>query len=338
MYQAKYAQKLPDGRVQCLLCPHNCVIGEGKTGLCQTRVVKDGELWSRNYVVISGMSMDPIEKKPLFHFYPGHSILSVGTLGCNMRCYFCQNFNISQAYREGYKNMTTRVEPEELSRVASQQSSIGVAYTYSEPTVWYEYVLDTARLVHEAGLKNVLVTNGLINTVPLKELIPYIDAVNVDLKAFNSEHYRRLGGRLEIVKETIQRLFESGVHTEVTTLIVTGFNDRAEELEAAFQWLSSVSKDIPYHLSRYFPAYQAKKKATDTDFMKEMWKLSSRYLNYVYLGNMSGASNTVCPNCGHVLVERDIYQTEVTGIRIKNGKTICANCGSSVPFVMDSVL
>ena len=324
--EASYYEKKDAGKVQCHLCPHNCIISEGKRGICRVRTNEGGVLYTNIYGEVSSVAMDPIEKKPLYHFYPGHSILSVGTVGCSFHCMFCQNYSTSQ----NPDHATQYYSPEELVSVAESSNSIGIAYTYTEPLIWYEYVLDCCRLAHKAGLKNVFVSNGYINQEPLSELLPYADAFNIDLKAMNEEFYRKvIGGRLQGVLDTIAAISKHPQITlEVTTLVIPGYNDSDAEMEELAGFLSSLRVDIPYHLSAYFPMYQFTAPATSYETLKRLKELALKKLRYVYLGNVSGPTNTACHHCGSVLVERFGYSVRRDGY--SGGK--CDNCGESVPI------
>jgi pyruvate formate lyase activating enzyme len=269
-----------------------------------------------------------MEKKPLYHFYPAHTILSFGTYGCNLRCGFCQNWEIAHG-----SPSTVTVAPEAVVPMLTAQGPrcVAVAYTYSEPLVWYEFIYDTARLVKEAGFKNVLVTNGMINETPFRELLPYIDAVNIDVKSFRDEYYvKYCAGRLKPVLETVARARES-CHVEVTTLIVTGLNDSEEELGELAAWLGDLDPDIPLHFSRYFPNFELDLPPTPPQTLYRARELAQERLRYVYLGNIrdGDAGNTICPVCGAVVIRREGYMVRAPAL--KNGK--CAECGAVIPIV-----
>ncbi len=322
-------------KVRCNLCPHNCLISEEKSGICGARKNIGGLLYSLNYGVISGLSFDPIEKKPLYHYYPSSEILSIGTIGCNLHCPFCQNYHISRYFDNPDKDITQSSTPKDILSILENRPRIlsrplfgGAAYTYSEPLVWIEFVKETAILMKEKGYKNILVTNGYINKSPLAELLPLIDAANIDLKAFTDSNYRKLGGTLQPVLDSIIDFKNAGVHIELTTLVVTGFNDNLEELMGIIKWISDVDKSIPFHLSRYFPQYHYTEKATDIRFIEEVKRSAGEYLDYVYTGNMEGDSNSYCPSCKTILVERKGYMTSITGI--SGGK--CSGCGRKADF------
>ena len=272
----------------CNLCPHHCALAEGQVGFCHTRRNEGGQIKSLNYGRVTSLAIDPIEKKPLYHFYPGSVILSLGSFGCNMACPFCQNHTISQG---GEQEVRWQISPEQLVELAQETSqqhgSIGVAFTYNEPLLSYEYLRDTLPLLRQAGQKAVLVTNGQIEEEPLKELLPYVDAMNIDLKTFSEKTYAKLlGGSLQAAQRTIQMAAEAGVHVEVTTLVVPGISDDINEFCAEVDWLASVNREIPLHLSRYFPRYQYKAPATQLDKLYELQRIAQKRMKYVYLGNV----------------------------------------------------
>ena len=271
---------------RCELCFHRCELAEGQTGFCRARVCRDGAVVPLNYGKLTSLALDPIEKKPLRRFLPGSLILSVGSFGCNLRCPFCQNHEISMA-GDGMIQ-TVEVSPEQLADKAMgllPQGSIGVAYTYNEPLVGYEYVRDCATLIHDRGMVNVLVTNGTIAEKPWRELLPCLDAANIDLKGFTRSWYRRLGGDLDTVKRSITLAAEQ-CHVEITTLLIPGENDSAKEVRTLAKWLASVSPDIPLHLSRFFPRYQMQDRPpTPIDRVYQLAQEARTWLTYVYTGN-----------------------------------------------------
>ena len=271
---------------KCELCFHHCELAEGQTGFCHARICRDGAVVPLNYGKLTSLALDPIEKKPLRRFRPGSLILSVGSFGCNLRCPFCQNHEISMAGDDAIQ--TIEVSPEQLVDKAAElfpQGNIGVAYTYNEPLVGYEYVRDCAALVHDRGMVNVLVTNGIIAEKPWRELHPLLDAANIDLKGFTRSWYRRLGGDLDTVKRSITLAAER-CHVEVTTLLVPGENDSVEEVRTLAEWLASVSPDIPLHLSRFFPRYQMQDRPpTPVERVYQLAEEARTWLTYVYTGN-----------------------------------------------------
>lgn len=269
----------------CNLCPHLCDLAEGQTGFCQARTNRNGVIVCDNYGRLTSIALDPIEKKPLARFYPGSMILSVGSYGCNLRCPFCQNYEISMADKS---SQTVYLSPRQLIQKAQElvpQGNIGIAFTYNEPLVSYEYVRDCSMLAREQGLKSVLVTNGTIQKEPLLELLPYIDAMNIDLKGFTQEFYDMIKGDLQTVKETIV-LAAKSCHVEVTTLIIPDENDSEQEMEAISIWLASVNPEIPLHISRFFPKYKMQEKApTPVDTILRLREIAKKHLTYVYIGN-----------------------------------------------------
>lgn len=285
MTQAMFYEKMEYDKVHCYLCPHGCILSPEGIGACRARKNIDGQLHSLNYARVASISLDPIEKKPLVHFHPGKLILSVGTFGCNFKCGYCQNWSIAHRYAR-----TTTLAPSDLAEMALEyveKGSIGVAYTYNEPSIWYEYVLEAARLVRERGLVNVLVTNGFINSEPLDQLLPFIDAVNIDVKAFTERFYDRYcKGTLEAVMKTVEKA-AGNCHVEITTLVIPGLNDSPEEIGRLAKWLSSISTDIVLHLSRFFPNYQMNNiPPTPAATLEAARKSALAYLKYVHLGNI----------------------------------------------------
>lgn len=344
MKEAMYYEKKEgrDKAVQCFLCPHHCIIAPGKTGLCQVRQNRDGVLYSLNYGRVSSFHMDPIEKKPLYHFYPGTWIMSLGTLGCNFSCSFCQNASISQLPRgetdSYFRRLTEEVTPEEIGEVAvksQKRGSIGIAYTYNEPSIWFEYVLECSKEVKKRGLKNVLVTNGYLEIEPLKQLLPYVDAANVDLKAIDDSFYKKLcGGRLDPVLEYL-KIAKQEILIEVTNLIVTGENDSEEKIKALVDWVSeNLGRDTPLHFSRYHPDYRFDSPATSVKTLARAYEIAIEKLDYVYVGNVWGGSwdSTRCPSCHKVVVDRSGYQLREVNLKDRNK---CKFCGAEVAVVTD---
>lgn len=270
----------------CQVCMHHCSLKPGQRGICRARKNEGGEIVCENYGQVTSLNLDPIEKKPLNMFYPGSLILSVGSYGCNLRCSFCQNHEISMADKD--RAVSCRISPQELTERAQKYrpvGNIGVAFTYNEPLVGWEYVRDTAKLIHACGMKNVLVTNGSASPFVLEELLPCVDAMNIDLKGFRAEYYRRLGGDLDTVKAFIVRAAQS-CHVELTTLIVPGENDGLSEMAEEAAWIASVKRDIPLHITRFFPRYRmTDREATDVRRVYELKETAEKYLPYVYAGN-----------------------------------------------------
>lgn len=277
-----------DGRTTCLLCPHACTLAEGHVGRCRARGAHAGRIGAENYGRVTSIALDPIEKKPLAHFYPGSRVLSVGSYGCNLRCPFCQNASIAAA---GEDNVTWRVvTPEGLvARAAAERlrGNIGIAYTYNEPFVGYEFVYDCAVLAHESDLVNVVVSNGMINEGPLREILPLIDAVNIDLKGFDQRFYDLVDGDFATVRTTIETMAACPTcHLEVTTLIVPGENDDERTIDAAAAWLASLDPDIPYHVSRFFPCHRmTDRPPTPVRTVRSLAEVARRHLHRVYTGN-----------------------------------------------------
>jgi len=320
--EAMYYEKIEGGSVECRLCPHFCKIKDGKAGICRQRKNDSGTLHAMNYARITSSSMDPIEKKPLYHFQPGTWILSLGTVGCNFKCDFCQNFEISQG--DPY---TSTLDPAGAVEMAKANDSPGIAFTYNEPTIWFEFVLETAKLAREAGLISVLVTNGYINPEPQAELLPYVDGVNQDIKSIREDFYKdRCGGHVEPVLEAAKRYKEATL-LEVTNLIIPGRNDSEEDITGLRDWIAdNLGTDTPVHISAYFPRYKLKAKPTGKKTMEQAFEIMTKRMKYVYVGNMISAdgANTQCASCKAELVSRRGYGIKVTGL---DGNK-CSACGA----------
>ena len=280
-----------DGKAVCLVCPHSCQLADGQLGICGARQAKDGRVVAANYGQLSALALDPIEKKPLAEFCPGSTILSVGSYGCNLNCPFCQNSDIARMRTLALTRPVTFHKPEEIVEAALSlqgQGNIGIAYTYNEPLVGYEFVRDTAALAHESGLKNVLVSNGYVKAAAFTALLPLLDAANIDLKGFTQEFYDRVGAPqgLATVRRSIELAAEA-IHLEVTTLIVPGLNDSPEEIAALAKWLAGISPEIPLHLSRFHPAHRMlDKPPTPRQTIRELADVARQHLRKVYMGNM----------------------------------------------------
>lgn len=316
-------------RLQCLLCPHLCKIAEGKTGICGIRKNTGREIELITYGVISGYALDPVEKKPLYHFFPGRNILSIGSFGCNMKCDFCQNYTISQAVPG---RMKEEMMPDELLEAAhSASGNIGIAFTYNEPGIWFEFMRDVALAFKEKNLKTVMVSNGYISEEPLREVTEFIDAFNIDLKSFNEDSYRKLtGAHLEPVKKSLKLIADSGRHLEVTSLIIPGHNDNEKEMILQTEWIAGeLGKSVPLHLSRYFPMYKRGDPATSNETLLRLYEIASEKLDYVYMGNThtNEGQDTICPGCGTTVTYRSGYSIRTTNLD-KEGK--CLICGTLI--------
>ena len=317
-------------RLKCNLCPHGCIISDGRTGVCMVRMNEGGELSLPFYGRLSAVSTDPIEKKPLYHFYPGSSIFSVGFYGCSFRCPFCQNFRIAHSTPSG----GSRIEPEDLVETAMREGASSIAYTYSEPLIHFEWILETSKIAHKRGLSNVLVSNGYINREPAEELLPHIDAANIDLKSFRNDYYTKvIGGRVQPVLDFIA-LAARDTHVEVTTLVIPEETDSEEEISDIAGFLAELNPDMPYHLSAYYPTYKYTKRPTSPQKVLRLVDVAKRHLNHVYPGNVGTPEvSTECASCGNVLVLRRGYGVSLPGIeRDKPGHAHCSSCNAPVPF------
>lgn len=327
-----YTSKIEKG-VQCLLCPHLCKLREGEWGKCGARVNKDDKVIARNYEQVAALALDPIEKKPLYHFYPGTNILSVGTFGCNFKCAFCQNWQLAHGGEKGELISPAKLVGIAKAKAMQQEGNIGIAYTYSEPLMWYEYILDAAEEAKKFALKNVLVSNGFINPNPLAELLPYLDGANIDIKSFNPDFYNGIvGGDLKVVLNNTARFKKAGVHVELTYLLVTSLNDSYQETKAMVKWIKEeVGSDTPLHISRYFPNYKLDLPPTPMESLLQSYEAAKEELSYVYLGNVSceKGQDTICPSCGQILIKRNAYNTDI--IALENGR--CKKCHAQIPGI-----
>jgi len=326
----------PDGEnVRCDLCPKNCKIKSGYFGACGVRGSKNGRGIIPYYGLISALAVDPVEKKPLYHFKPGSKILSLGFAGCNLRCPFCQNWQISQINQCSQdfdiNDRSRRMQSADIISAALRQDSPSIAYTYSEPLVHIEYIMDCMTLARRHGIANVLVTNGCVKTEAAAAVLKLTDAANVDLKSFSAETYKKcLSGDLEAVLDFIRLCRKMNVHIEITTLVVPDLNDSKEELDAAADFIASVDKKIPWFLSAYHPDYRWNAPPTDTVFLSNAAKEAGKKLTYVYTGNFSSDNNTHCVSCGAVLVKRRGYNADTSGLI--NNK--CASCGKTADIII----
>jgi pyruvate formate lyase activating enzyme len=331
MKEAMLYERLADNKVRCTLCAHRCTIADGRVGVCHVRENTGGVLYTRVYGQTIARHVDPIEKKPLLHFYPGSTAYSVATPGCNFRCRWCQNADISQAPREEHFLLGEEASPEEIVAAAQRVGCRSIAYTYTEPTIFFEYTYDTARLAREAGLANVYVTNGYMTSEMLEVIHPYLDAANVDLKGFRDEVYRRYAGaHLQPVLDSLKTMVQLGIWVEVTTLIIPGINDDPQELQDAARFVAlELGPETPWHISRFMPAYQmAEVPPTPIPILLQAQEIGREAgLFYVYVGNVPGEANTTCHACGHLLVRRLGYQVVANDIA-PGGH--CPECGTPV--------
>lgn len=334
MNEAMFYKKLGDDKLQCYLCRHECIISEGKTGICAVRENREGTLYSLVYGKVISINVDPVEKKPLYHFLPGTDTYSFACPGCNFRCEHCQNYEISQMPRESQKIMGEEFSPREIVNDALAMGCKSISYTYTEPTIFFEYAYEIAKLAKKEGLKNIFVTNGYINEEPLRTIAPYLDAANIDLKGFTEEFYRKIcGARLEPVLESIKLHKELGIWIEITTLIIPDLNDSEEELRQAARFIKSVGEEIPWHVTAFYPTYKlTRKPPTPIETLRKARKIGlEEGLKYVYEGNVPGESggNTYCYNCGEMLIRR--YGFSVLENKIKISK--CPRCGAKIDGV-----
>lgn len=318
------------GRARCTLCPHGCLVADGRAGICRVRRAEGGKLYAWGYGRVSSAHLDPVEKKPLHHFFPGRMIFSVGGWGCNFRCSFCQNWTISQQA----PGAPAALSPEDIVSAASSDDSVGVAYTYNEPLVGFEFVRDCSALARRKGLKNVLVTNGYICPEPAAELLPLVDALNIDVKSMRESFYStHCGGTIRPVLDFCVQAKAAGCHVEITNLVIPGLNDSDEEASSLAGWISStLGPSTPLHLSAYHPQYEMNAPPTPPAVLERRRLRCLESLGHVYVGNVAspGGANTVCLKCGGTLVRRRGYAVDASGL---NGGR-CRACGSDSGIVV----
>ncbi len=326
--EARHYIRLNNAKVKCTLCPVDCEIKPQKMGICMGRENQDGVLVAVNYGNAIALHLDPVEKKPLYHFYPGRDILSIGQNGCNLQCPFCQNWQIARG--DGRKG--NYISPEKLASIALDYGSIGVAYTYTEPLVWFEYVFDSAKLIRQQGGVTVLVTNGHLYEEPFREILTVIDALNIDVKAFDESFYKRqCKGKMEPVLRNVEIAHKMGKMVEVTYLVIPTLNDSEDRIIEMVDWLSGISPDIPLHFSRYYPQYKASYPPTPPSTLFRFREIALNKLNFVYTGNIVDveSSTTYCPKCQSALIRRNGYTTKVVGLEGNR----CTNCHAQIHIV-----
>jgi len=329
----EWSRPISGGRVQCLICPHGCILIPGAVGRCGVRVAGVNRISNPYTFQLSVIRFDPVEKKPLFHFYPGRLVLSLGGVGCNLQCQWCQNYSISQCIPSDLHGLKSFSIPEILSVARSEPRSIGVAFTYNEPTVSLEFLLEVSRAFQQSGLICSMITNGFINQTPLGALCEVIDAFNVDLKGFNENFYRDCTtGHLSTILQSLRMIRTAGKHLEVTFLAIPELNTSFSDFEAMCRWIAdNLGADTPLHISRYHPAWQCGIQATPSDLLVALYEKAKINLNYVYLGNLSSNDyeSTNCPDCGMLLVERAGYQVIIRGME----QNRCSSCRRIIPGV-----
>lgn len=335
MKEAFFYHKLPASRVKCELCPHFCLISPGRRGICGVRENQGGVLYSLVYGKVIASHVDPIEKKPLFHFLPGSASYSIATEGCNLRCDFCQNWEISQLPRERKEIMGEEISPQTVIAEALRHSCQSISYTYTEPTIFFEYALDCAKIAKQKGLKNVFVTNGFTSGPVVEKIAPYLDAANIDLKSFREEYYHKIcGAHLDPVLETHKLMRKLKIWIETTTLVIPGINDSEEELAAIAGFIKNeLGEDVPWHVSAFRPAYKMlDRPATPAETLVRAREIGLQQgLKYVYAGNLPipGSEDTSCSKCKTVLINRFGFSIEKN--ILKAGK--CPVCGTAASGV-----
>ena len=323
-----------DNALNCKICQRRCIISPGKTGFCGMRENVDDKIYSLNYAAVSSAAVDPIEKKPLFHFYPGSMVFSLGSVGCNFRCRHCQNWGISQAELE---NIPTRdMLPKDAIRLTKEYECKSIAWTYNEPTMWFEYTLDSAKIARKEDIKTIYVTNGYMSEESFQEIKPYLDAANIDLKGMTEKFYQDLcEARLEPVLDTIVRMHDAKIHIEVTNLMIPGYNDSDEDIRSLVKFMADeVGVEVPLHFTRFFPQYQMQElPPTEIKYLEKAYKIArDAGMKYVYIGNVPTADgeNTYCPECGETVIQRDGFS--VMSDKIKETRK-CPRCKADIDIV-----
>jgi pyruvate formate lyase activating enzyme len=334
MEEARFYEKLEGKKVRCHLCAHECLIGDGRRGICGVRENRDGVLFSLVYGKLISEAVDPIEKKPLFHFLPGTKTFSIATVGCNFTCLHCQNYSISQLPGDGREIAGEMVSSERVVALARQTGCQSIAYTYTEPTIFLEYAMDTAKLASLEGLKNVFVTNGYITPEALRAMRPYLDGANIDLKAFSDEFYRTVcGARLQPVLDSIRLYKELGIWIEVTTLVIPNHNDSEEEISKIARFLADIDPHLPWHVTQFYPTHRLRDQPrTPLKTLEKARQIGIKAgLKYVYQGNVpgGGGENTYCPGCGKPVIERFGFMIE--RYDLVSGR--CPTCGEPISGV-----
>jgi pyruvate formate lyase activating enzyme len=332
---AKFWESTTDNTIQCFLCPHYCKINSEKTGICGVRKNENGKLFSLIYSSCSSVHEDPIEKKPLYHFFPGSTVFSLGSVGCNFRCDHCQNYEISRAAPSELS--LNDIPPQDAADMAKRHNCRGIAWTYNEPIIWHEYCYDSAKLAKDAGLYTVYVTNGFINEDPLKEISNFLDAMNVDVKAFDEGFYKKIcKAKLQPVLNTCEIAKNLGIHIELTYLVIPGINDSNEDMQKFCQWVvEKLGENTPVHFSRFHPGYKMTNvPPTPIETLMKFYDMAkSSGILFPYIGNVPHGEyeSTKCPSCGLKIVERYGFTSQLTGF--SEGK--CKNCGKSIPIITD---
>jgi pyruvate formate lyase activating enzyme len=326
----QYYKNEDKAHIRCLVCPHHCNLKEGQRGLCRIRLNKGGQIIALNYGEVSSLALDPIEKKPLYHFYPGSMILSAGSWGCNLSCPFCQNYSIAH-----HMPATRYLDPGELLEISiacREKGSIGLAFTYNEPLMWLEYIMDAGPRLHDQGLKVVLVSNGYIESEPLQDMLGFVDAFNIDLKGFSDRFYQRFcKGNLATVQKTLEAIV-GNAHLEVTNLLIPGENDSDAEINSMCRWLADLDPGIVLHFSAYHPSYKMSLPPTPAGTLLRAADNARKYLTHVYLCNLPGVeNNSLCPHCEQILISRTGYEVEKVGL--VHGR--CSRCGENIPYIVD---
>jgi len=327
-----FYQKKGDS-VQCLLCPQACLIPPNKRGLCGVRENREKKLYSLNFGKVASLNLDPIEKKPLFHFLPGSYSLSLATVGCNLSCSFCQNWEISQAYKKEKVLPGKKIMPEEIVDLALKHNCQSISYTYTEPTIFFEYAYQISRIAHQKNLKNVFVSNGFINPGPIETISPHLDAINIDLKGFSEDYYKKIcQGSLQPILNAVENYYKNKIFVEITSLIVPGHNDSERMIRKMAKFIAGLDKNIPWHISAFHPCHKMKNTpSTDVETIEKAREIGRQEgIKYIYAGNRGESDNTLCPSCKKVLIERSRFAVR----RINTKNNLCPECSEKTNLVL----
>lgn len=320
-----------DGVAYCTLCPHMCNISKNKRGICGVRKNNGKILVAETYNQACSISLDPIEKKPLYHFYPGSNILSIGSIGCNLKCVFCQNSEISQATPDNSGFLRQIIPLEIIAKAQQLNNNIGIAFTYNEPTVFYEYMFDVAELAKKNGFVTAMISNGFINQEPLEKIIPFMDSFNIDLKAFTDDFYKtQTKSHLSPVLQSLKTIRNNNKHLEITNLIIPGLNDNIKKFEEMISWIAdNLGTETVLHLSKYFPRHKMAIRETPPETILDLYNIAINKLQYVYIGNinLNEGKDTICPKCKSVVISRSFYKTHIQNLDTKG---CCKNCGKNI--------
>jgi len=332
MKEALFYKKIDEKKVNCYLCHHNCIIKNGKKGFCNVRENKNGILFSLVYGKVIANNIDPIEKKPLFHFYPGSKTYSIATQGCNFKCLHCQNYSISQNINSEIYGK--EISPENIVKNAIKKGCKSVSYTYTEPTIFFEYAYDIAKIAYKKNLKNIFVTNGYISDDALEFISPFLNGANIDLKSISEDFYKNIcKAKLKPVLDNIKLFYDLGIWIEITTLIIPGYNDKLSDIKKIANFIKKIDPDIPWHITRFHPDFKLNNlPMTKIETLDKFVKIGQNVgLNFVYQGNIGRGENTYCPKCNNLIIKRDVFNTSIINMK----ENFCSFCNKEITGIWD---